>query len=54
MDRHDHHGSESTISRTFRSSLRHAGATLDAVNIAQVEQLPTRLRLIFHSDGGSD
>jgi hypothetical protein len=54
MDRHDHHGGVSTLSRTFPSFLRHAGATLDALNIARVEQLPTRPRLIFHSDAGSD
>jgi len=54
MDRHDHHGSDSTILRTFPSSLRHAGATLDAVNIARVERLPTRPRLMFHSGAGSD
>src|SRR5215472_4270854 len=29
MDRHDHHGSDSTILRTFPSSLRHAGAMLE-------------------------
>jgi len=40
-----------TLSRIFPSSLRHAGATLDAVNIARVEQLSTRP---FHSDAGSD
>jgi len=32
------------------SSRRHAGRR----EIARVEQLPTRSRLIFHSDAGSD
>jgi hypothetical protein len=54
MDRHDHHGGDSTLSRTFPPSLRHVGVTLDAANIARVKRLPKRPRLIFHSDAGSD
>jgi hypothetical protein len=39
---------------TSPSSLCHTGAALDAVNIARVEQLPTRPGMIFHADAGSD
>jgi hypothetical protein len=41
------HGGDPTVSQTFPSSSRHAGATLDAVDISSVEQSRVTLALSF-------